>query len=90
MKEFTPLRKKCEDLRTKKMNETSDTQNTIQTTQEFIKIDQFRVTILKIQSFTRVSSKISESIDVIKTQTDRDIFLLTGIKNKIDRTQVSE
>jgi hypothetical protein len=45
MKEFTPLRKKCVDLPTNKMSETLDTQNTIQTTQDFIKIDQFRVTI---------------------------------------------
>ncbi len=90
MKEFTPLRKKCEDLRTNKMSETLDTQNTIQTTRDSILTVQSKVIIWKIQSFTRVWSKIWGLREVTRTQTVCDIFRLIGIRSKIDQIQVSD
>lgn len=90
MKGFTLLPKRCEGLRTNKMSETLDTQNTIQTTLDSIQTDQSKVIIWKIQSFTRVLSKIWGSKEVTKTQMDCAIFLLTGIRSKIDQTQVSD
>ena len=72
------------------MSETLDTQNTIQTTRDSIQTDQSKVIIWKIQSFTRVLSKIWGLREVTRTQTVCGIFRLIGIRSKIDQIQVSD
>lgn len=89
MKEFMPLHKRFEDLLTKKMSETSDTQSTIQTTPDSIQIGQFSAIIWKTLNSTKVLLRIWELREVTKTLLDWDIFHLTGIKNKIDQIPVS-
>lgn len=89
MKEFMPLHKRFEDRPTKKMNETLDTQSTIQTTRDSIQIGPFSAIIWKTLNSTRVLLRIWELREATRTPLDWDTFHLTGTKNKIDQIQVS-